>query len=322
MQRPSAQPWVDVPPGELHSWGVDYIRVTAESEAGKKAILLGWAKKRAQLERLGDKVKKDGLQGFTGESCGPVFYGRNDTHFMLQASGAAADELFPELPWVELHCTRIDLQVTMQYTEDHATLGQWLGQQRAKGYERNSRPVKPRQGLHVGYGRGDTLSIGSRSSPRYGRIYDKQRESKDERYSHCWRFEIEYKDPVADNIVEFLRHSPSMDRAVAGAVAGQLQEWGIALAVPTEPVLVAGSIGRREYDSDRAIKWLETQVRPTVERLLATVDEETIWQALGLPDPRPHTKSQQTRNAEALWEEGRRSLYGVAADTDEHTRTW
>lgn len=305
MSSQPVRPWVRVPSGNLHDWGVDYLRVTADSEAGKKAILLAWAKGRAQMERLGDRVRKGGMQGFTGESCGPLFYGRNDTHFMLQASGGKADELFPTLPWDSLHCTRIDVQITLQYDAYDPAIAQTIGTRRARGFLDHGRQPKPRQNLHIGYGRGDTLSIGSRSSPRYGRIYDKQQESKDERYARCWRFEVEYKDPVADKVVEFLRNSPSLDRAVAASVAGQMAEWGLALDLPVEPVLVAGSVGRREYDSDRAIKWLESQVRPTVERLLGTVDRASVLAALGLeeagerPDwiiPRPAPPSPTPRD--------------------------
>lgn len=283
MSRPSVQPWVMVPKGELHSWGIDYLRVTSKSDAGKKAILLAWAKHKTQLERLGDTTKKGGIQGFTGERCGPLFYGRKEGIFMLQASGGLADELFPALPWDELHTTRLDVQVTLQYDEDESDLAARLGRQRAEPFLKQNKLPDPVQDLHIGWGRGDTLSLGSRSSPRFGRIYDKGRESKDERYTRCWRFEIEYKDPVADNVVAFLRSAESLDHAVAGSVAGQLAAWGLSLTTPARPVLVAGSIGRREFDSERSLKWLATQVRPSIEKLLATVDEETICEALGLP---------------------------------------
>lgn len=312
------QPWVLVDNAPLHSWGVDYLRATAKTEAGKTAILQHWAKYRAQLERLGDVVKKGGMQGFKGESIGPLFYGRKDEVFMLQISGALADAVFPGLPWGDLNPTRIDLQVTLQLREDDPQLAARLGHLRAAPFIAKEKDVEPIQGLDHNYGRGDTLAIGSRSSPRYGRIYDKQRESKDERFARCWRFEIEFKDMMARNAVEYLRSQKSLDRGVAGLVGGQFAAWGIEIILPVGPVHLAGSIGRREFDSERSLKWLRTQVAPSIEKLLATVDRQTIIEALGLAENNESTLPEITQqwlqatnqrlSDEAMWAEGRAIL--------------
>lgn len=284
MSTQPVQPLIKAPRGELHSWGVDYLRVTAKTDAGKKAILVAWAKHRAQLERLGDNLKNGGMQGFKGQSVGPLFYGRKEDVFMLQASGSLADALFPTLPWEHLHPTRIDLQVTLQMAEDNPILAAYLGEGRARIFKDKNAEPDPQQRLQHAYGNGDTLSIGSRSSPRYGRIYDKARESQDDRYARCWRFEIELKDPVARKAVDDLRSQSSLDHGVASLVRGQFAKWNIDIDLPVQGRQLAGSIGRREFDSERALNWLSSQVAPSIEKLLATVDRETILEALKLAE--------------------------------------
>lgn len=284
MPTQLVQPMIKAPRGELHSWGVDYIRVTAKNDAGKKAILLTWAKLRTQLERLGDNLKKGGMQGFKGETIGPVFYGRKEGIFMLQVSGGLADTVFPTLPWAELHPTRIDLQVTLQLPEDNQLVAAYLGEARARPFTEQGKEPDPKQRLEHPYGAGDTLYIGGRSSPRFGRIYDKARESKDDRYARCWRYECEFKDPVARNIVNDLLAQESLDRGVASLLRGQFAAWGIDIELPVAARRIAGSIGRREFDSERSLKWLAEQVAPSIERLLATVERETILEALRLAD--------------------------------------
>jgi DNA relaxase NicK len=317
-ERKPVQPNVRVPKGDLHSWGVDYLRATSKTDAGKKAILIAWAQYRAQLERHGDVLKKGGMQGFKGESIGALFYGRKDDTFMLQVSGQLADEVFPKLPWEHLNCTRLDLQVTLQYAEDRPMLAAELGAARAKPFTDVGQEPDPIQSLDHNYGRGDTLDIGSRSSPRYGRIYDKQRESKDERYKRCWRFEIELKGIMAPKAVADLLAGSSLDRGVASLVGGQFAAWGIHITLPVAGRYLAGSIGRREFDSERSLTWLSSQVAPSIEKLLRTVDRETIIEALGLTERTEDTlptitqewldATNQKAADEAKWAEGRAVL--------------
>lgn len=316
--RPPVGPMVKAPRGELHSWGVDYLRVTSKTDEGKKAILMTWAKARAQQERLGDVLKNGGMQGFKGHSAGPVFYGRKEDVFMLQVSGSKADELFPGLAWEHLNCTRIDLQVTIQLPEDEPLLAARIGEARARAHGYPDRLPDPVQDLKHSYGRGDTLAIGSRSSPRYGRIYNKALESGDERYVRCWRYECEFKDMMARNIVADLRQQESLDRGVAGLLRGQFADWGIDIDLPVAGRRLAGSIGRREFDSERALKWLSSQVAPSVEKLLATVDRETVLEALGLALASESTlptitqewlaETRQKASDEMKWFEGRQAL--------------
>lgn len=297
--------WACLLNAETHSIGVDYWRITTADVDAKRRLLMIWAKRRQQLEVLGDKLKKGGMQGFQGERVGPLFVGRKDEMLMLQASGSLADELFSEVPWAAVHCTRLDVQCTVKTSHYAPLLAAYLGDARADPFLAKGKEPHPTQNLHVGYGKGDTLYIGSRMSPRFGRVYDKQLESQDERYMGCWRYEVEYKDPVADQVVKYLLQEQNRARAVQEVCKGQFDEWGVEMPSGVPGVLVAGSIGRRVYDSERALNWLRTQVAPTVDRLLGTVDLDTVMESLGLKDGgiAASLPVEHRRGFEEYWEE-------------------
>lgn len=272
---------------ETKEVGIDYLTITSKVGEGKKALVQLWLKHRAQLERLGDTLKKQGFQGYQGEACGPLMFGRKEDSFLLKLSSGGALELFSEVPWEHCHCSRIDLEVTIQLPSYNPLIAKALSDRRKAYFARIGKPPKPIQEYPDRAGRGDEFKIGSRESPRYGRVYDKWKESKDERYLNCWRWEVEYKGVVAPKIVEFLLQEKSLHGAIQAALLGQFDEWGIEVPIVANGVLVAGSIGRRAFDSERVMNWLGKQVAPSIERLSGTVDRESILEALGLAQPSP-----------------------------------
>lgn len=162
---------------QLVGAGVDWITCTATSAPGRANLTRLWAKYSAQEGRKGAVTKKSAFQGFQGAGCGSVFFGRREEVLLLRVSSGLADEVFAELDLGEVKMTRIDLQLTFRLAAYDGGIAEVLAHRREKGRADQSVPLKPTQDLHMGFGKGDTLSIGSRSSPRYGRIYDKQKES-------------------------------------------------------------------------------------------------------------------------------------------------
>lgn len=269
---------------ELVGQGVDWITCTATTQGGRANLTRLWAKYSSQQTNLGEKTKKGGFQGFQGALCGCVFFGRREETLLLRVSGNLADEVFPQIELAQVKFTRLDFQVTVRLPVYDGSIAQDLAWRRAHDAEHLGETLSPKQRLVQGYGEGDTLYIGSRTSPRFGRLYDKQKESPTEAYDRCWRFEIEYKRVMAPKVAEWLERQPDPARAIAEAVKGQYEAWDIECPVNARAELIPGSIGRRTFDNDRALGWLHTQVRPSVEKLLATVHVEDILEALGLTD--------------------------------------
>lgn len=299
--------------------GVDYLTVTTSNDAAKRNLFGVYTRGVAQAERLGDARKKAGFQGFMGEQCGPWFYGRREELWLLRISGPVAGDSFHDLPWPALNCSRIDLQITVQLPAYVGTIAEDIGAARFQAATSRKIKLIPAQDLKVKYGNGDTLYIGSRESPRFGRIYDKDKQSKDERYANCWRFEIEYKKVVAPEIVRYLLQEKELAPAVGAAVTGQLEAWGVPTHFGYPNRLVAGSIGRREYDSERSMKWLREQVAPTIEKLLATVDRESIEEALGLREAPQGALPPMTQAWEA---ETQQPALGAAGGAVGYPRDW
>jgi hypothetical protein len=275
---------------ELVGQGVDWITCTATSSPGRQNLTSLWAKYSAKMSALGETTKKSGFQGFQGALCGPLFFGRREDTLLLRISSGLADEVFPLIAWSEVKCTRIDLQVTVRLAVYDGSIAEDLAWRRAHNNEHLGQPLTPTQRLVKGYGAGDTLYIGSRTSPRYGRIYDKQKESPAEAYDRCWRFEIEYKRVMAPKVVEWLMAQSDRSWAIVEAVKGQCEQWDIECPTVAKGSLIPGSIGRRTFDNDRALNWLRTQVAPSVERLLGTCDIDDILGALNLATAIPAGK--------------------------------
>jgi hypothetical protein len=267
--------------------GLDYLTATCSDAQGQAKMKLFWARSQPQLERLGFKQKKGGFQGYVGLSCGPLFLGQRHDGMAIRASGPLASELFEAADWQTWHPTRIDTQVTVRLPEYADDLAQLIADERAAQAKKSGIKLTPKQLLHRGYGEGDTLDIGSRHSPRFGRVYDKQKQSDDAVYAQCWRFEVEFKKLMAPKVVEALGAAEDPGQTIIDIVAGQFADWGVYLPLSDSPLCIPGSIGRREPDTDRSMVWLAAQVAPTVERLLGQVAVTEILAALRLNEESP-----------------------------------
>ena len=285
--------------------GFDYLRVTSKDEAGAAWIVETAQALIARHERAGDTRKKGGLQGFAGVACGPVFFGRKEGLFLLQTSGPLASEVIPTMPLMRLNVTRLDVQVTVELANPCPELAELIAFARLEEYKDANKKMRPAQNLRLGFGKGDTLYIGSRVSPRFGRVYDKGAESKEAAPGYVWRFEVEFKGIVAPEVANYFIGAGYGNEALMAVCAGQFGEWKVPVPVGVPGVLVAGSIGRREIDNDRSLGWLQAQVRPTIERLLGSVSRDEIEVALGLDVYRKRvdypTATRERRAQVAAW---------------------
>lgn len=266
----------------LHTWGLDWLTTTTASARTQTSFKVFWARKTPQLERLGYKQKKGGFQGYNGISCGPLFLGERPDGMLIRASGHLSKELYDSLDLTDCKATRVDVQATIEFPSYKANVAELLGDTRQAAARAAGQKMKPKQHLDMGYGDGDTLYIGSRSSPRFGRVYDKMKQADDGSFLNCWRFELEYKRLMAPKIIQVLAGEREVENAILDILEGQFMDWGLPLGISAAPLVVAGSIGRRQPDTDRSMTWLRNQVAPTVERLLGTIAPHEIMTALGL----------------------------------------
>ena len=126
--------------------------------------------------------------------------------------------------------------------------------------------------------------VGARTSPRFGRVYDKGIEQKSHAPGYRWRIEMEYKQQQA--LRAWTRLTESMD-APKWAYSECESSWRWSqsswLLPKGECVDVYAAPKEKLPPSvERSLKWLREQVSPTLLRLLPIVGTETLLRAMEL----------------------------------------
>lgn len=266
---------------EIISAAVDWITVTS-STPDHTEYLLGEGHRLLQQEvRNGATEQKSGFQGYTGRAAGSVFWGLRKDGALLRHSGPGAHSTCELLDWARVKATRVDVQVTARYGEYHDDLAARTSQLVSERQKMDDPRVPPSPDFRKRHGRGDEFRVGARSSPRYGRLYDKWRESGEDWAKYAWRWECEFKKMVAPaTVLTLARHGWSPE-ACASVVNAQWRAWHLNPPWRGGALPVAGSIGRRDSDPERVLRWLKTQVAPAVEKLIVAGYEDAALTALG-----------------------------------------
>jgi len=267
---------------------VDYLRGTIRTkrnEATESLII-------RELERIaGNTVigpyegEPFSFMGFRGVRFGPVGWGwRDDVGYMVQGSGISAAALFDvRLPYTNV--ARIDVQATFWYDKYQRDVAEkafkWSS---ASRIGRRGRPWKVQ--YRNGGGDGDTTYLGRRGKKsKLARIYDKWKESEEaEEYLNAWRFEWEFSDCYARDVYGTLLDTGAGPGVCAALVARYLKEWGVTLHDVSDVALFdVHRIPKDVGSVERRLRWLETQVSPTIDKLVASgVSFKELGRVLGL----------------------------------------
>ncbi len=271
-------------PYELVRWeaGLDYLTVVSNSQFDSAQLdKLGWAMVE-QAEAEGGIIKPAMIGGYEGYMVNSSFYGVRYDGCMVRVSGAGALGLAQAVDWWFAHPTRIDVQITAWFDSYDPCLAEVNYAEALSYREANPKLQLAHPVLIKGGAKGSTLILGSRSSPKYGRHYDKYAESKDDYYYGAWRWECEYKADGAQEVVRRLSECDWDHRACAGIVVGQWEAWGCwiptGLGTGAEPIVLS----RRKSDVETRLQWLREQVGPSVRELMDLGHTKKVIEALGL----------------------------------------
>jgi DNA relaxase NicK len=115
--------------------------------------------------------------------------------------------------------------------------------------------------------RGDTLYVGSRASDQLGRLYDKGRQSGEDAYKDCWRWEVQYRRGPAMSVVRALLQTECEASAIAATVARWFTDRGVSAGYHTsgQPLLATGV--RIVPDDERWLAWARRCVAPRAKGL-------------------------------------------------------
>lgn len=224
-------------------------------------------------------------QGYIGWTHGAMSWGNRRDGSIIRCSGSVAGVVFPGIPLEACNVSRLDLAVTVWSDVDY---GGWASIQCIGALKaREALPASRRRRVTLisGNGDGDTLYIGSRKSPQYGRLYDKGREDHSDAYKNSWRWEVEYHDRHACSVAAQIQKAKDPTAKIAATVRGWWSERGV--DCPWEPGLAApASVDnlRRTASDSQTLAWLISQVAPAIRRIAGRVEWSEIAQALFPPE--------------------------------------
>jgi hypothetical protein len=264
---------------------VDYLTITAKHGT----------KEQAACETVYETIKYDevthGLDekparamGYMGQKVGTMFVGSSPQGTMFRASGELAQVAAKMFAWMggNHHVTRIDFQLTWEFAHDWSELAETECTCVRTALKEKKGDAAPTVRLISSFGKGDTLTIGARSSEVFIRLYDKTREMKLNAAPWLWRYEVELKGERALQAMRLFT-SRNGDNEVIHQVVDYWCKDRL-LGVPWSPTtpLSWPEVGRPESDAERKLKWLETHVKSSVQYLINKGHRSLVYEVLGL----------------------------------------
>lgn len=272
---------------EVIEAGIDYFAMTLTKGANNAASWQSACRDAIYLlSQHGNTIREGTFRGYDGHWCGGAFAGHREADAYIHVPGSWAARLWGPLYRDDAHYSRLDLQATVRFAQEDNDYGnKALSIAVASNLQRpraQQRKITQWSDADGGY----TLYIGSRTSNHYCRLYNKAAASEEECYAKCWRFEVELHNESATKAAQYIFNgSKSQSRAAASTVWQYYRDRGVQPPYSREgednAVL---PVARPQTDLERKLKWLETQVAPTVRLLLEHAPRDIVLAAIGIAD--------------------------------------
>lgn len=265
--------------------GIDWISGTLPEGVLDYQTWIGdceWA--LMQIAKEGYVIEKRRNQGYEGFGFGNTFVGTNERGAFAQFTGEKAHYAYPFLEHPSVHISRLDLQVTTQMAVMDNTIGE-KHYASANTYDQNLPQNRQRSiDRYTSKGGGYTLYIGSASSPQRLRVYNKQAQTEDIFYTRCWRYEMVYRNRVSDLLYRsVLSKGDTPEQFIVSNVVNATRERGVNILglehITPEPLDMPV---KPPTDIERKLKWLATQVKPTIKKLSEAGYGDQAARAMGL----------------------------------------
>lgn len=272
--------------------GVDWISASlGREELDAQVWLYDALHALTIVQGEGNAYKQRKLLGFDGWECGGCFVGSNETLHYAQFSSHHAQMAYEYLNHPKVHISRIDLQITVQYSAELPKEGR-LQYANAIRYNKTLPEHRRRKiNLFVGSDGGDTVYLGAPSSDTRARIYNKYAQSEDKQFERSWRYEVVYRNQYAVSVFRRIVNSDNAPTAIIiPAVIEYFSQRGIEIRGLEH---FGGNViplpKTERTDVERKLRWLRNQVVPTIRKLCelgygAEVGE-MLANALLPPDP-------------------------------------
>lgn len=272
----------DINPMEL-AFNVDFLRFTRERRLPKGAFFTPVSYATGPELELGYKKQPFRMFDMVGAQIGHVAWAQNDERYLIEFRGDAAHEWYQHYIGWEVKVSRIDLAMTVWFDNYEPELARamygaarqyWIEMGEGQGY---NPPIL------IDSERGCTLYLGSRTSRRFFRLYDKWKQSRDEGYKNAWRFEIELKGDLAQIIWQDICNGGDIREITLHELFGTSERFGVRASGFDEYGKLR-KVPRHGAPKDiiSKLEWLQKQVKPAVDNLKARGYEEVVRSILGL----------------------------------------
>lgn len=269
----------------VYDSGVDWM--TLSFPAGSRE--LDRAMRRSELALMAldqgrNGIKKQSWQGYDGYSCYGFFSGVREDGLVIRASGREAklaETICREENW-DARCTRLDLQVTVKNGNGEDDFGSRVQKQVEEATTALPEKSRPNLAAYKVRGRDTGVTIGSRSSQRYSRFYDKSTEQRHKVEAGLWRFEVEFKGQQARLMYKMLMQAVAGRWLALSVVKTTFELHGVDMGFigSSEPLELPSQY--RQNDDERRLAWLKSHVRRTVLELKSRGFEDEVRAALDL----------------------------------------
>lgn len=269
-----------VPVRSVVSTGLDWFGF---SWAMKNDAIIGGCLEKLQTKCVSDGYARKhwGANGYKGWTTGALSLGYRTEGGYCEARSVMALPCFLALQGTPgIRAARLDLQVTVEISADDARLHEKIATQLAVA-QANGVAGAPEFAPAYGEDKaGWTQYLGAAGSDKRGRVYDKGQEQHCGIAGRYWRFEYQLRRRYAKAAYRRICGVAQPVRACAAAVQIWLAAIGVCLDIG-DGVGTGIVVGRRERSSDeKTFDWLESQVAPSVFRLLETQQRERVERLL------------------------------------------
>lgn len=270
---------------KIHDSGCDWLTLSFPAGFEKTETVLKKMEQTLQALDAGKNVaKRQNWLGYSGFACYGLFSGIREDGIIVRASGQEAklaEQICREEKW-DARCTRLDLQITANVGKTQTDYGRRVREALTES-EGDAKSAKGfNLAFHQARGCDSGAAIGSRSSERFARFYNKTLEQRGRVEPGLWRFEVEFKGQQARLMYKMLMSAASGRWLALSVVKTTFELYGVDMSWVTtaEPFELPSSA--RENDDERRLRWLKTNVSRTVKELIERGHEQEIRQIFGL----------------------------------------
>jgi len=223
--------------------------------------------------------------GYEGFAVAHVQYGVRSDGCILRLGGDAAHSHWQRVFQLARSVTRLDVEATFRVNRDvpqviHSHYKQLL--KHSRGMKRG-----PAVSMLVKSDGSRTVYSGRRASNRFGRIYDKGRESGLKQFEGCVRYEMETKGKAAYHHARAVSSSNNPDGQAGRLACRFFSDRATCFGTLTKvfsqlTFLNVARVSVSLTDVDRKIEWLRRSVRGTLEQCIENRGFERVFSEIGL----------------------------------------